>query len=204
MFKRTLTLFLVIAAPSFLGCQKTATDISKPAEFALISQDKDLATGKIQDDLTQAKEAAKIWRNNAEFFALVIKIPPKLTEEGLEKTFVFGSNDEPNNWWTSSISGENRLRAIVPKEDFLSGNLKPIDEKYWKTAYTEVLKTAEDAGGRDFRAQNPSTRLNLVLVQTEPNGWLWWQIEYLGGQNSLKILVSAFDGKIYNENGEPQ
>lgn len=199
-------IFLVILSVSsllFLGCKKT-TESPNAAQVEILSQDTSQSMEKIKTNLERAKETAKSWHGNAQLYGLVLKISSAMKENTLTETFVFGSPDDSANWWTYSISEQTGkiVRAVTPKEDYFGTDFQPIKEEYLKTAYIEAIKTAESAGGTAFRAKNVNSQINVVLAQTNPNGWLWWQIEYQSADSTLRIFVNAADGKIYDENGQ--
>lgn len=203
MIKNILTVVLIGISLTFIGCTKT-TNAPAPTAVEILSIDSKLANDQLKEELSKAKESAKGWRENAQFIAILIKVTAEMKAEATTKTFVFGSGDDTNNWWTYSISGEtgNIVRSLTPKEDFLGTNFAPIKEDYWQGSYIDALQIAENAGGTAFRANNLDSQINILLAQTDPKGWLWWQVEYIAGLERIKILVNPTDNKVYDENGE--
>lgn len=204
MRKYFLVGFLVLSSLFFLGCKKISPSTqSSPIE--ILSGDSAQALESLNNNLVQAKEAAKSWKNNAQFTAVVLKITPETKADNLTETFVFGSPDDPQNWWTYSITPttDQVVRSLTPKEDYLGTDFQPIREEYLKISYIEALNLAEANQGATFRAVNPNYQIGLVLAQTAPKNWLWWQVEYQSADSFLKIIINASDGKIYDENGDP-
>lgn len=204
MIRKLLTILLVFSSLLFLGCKKNTESTAVP--LTIISSDAAGTMTAIRSNLDNAQVSAKIWQEDAQFVGLVLKISPEVTADNLTKTFVFGSPQDTTNWWTYSINEKESkiVRSQTPKEDFLGSDLQKINEDYLKTSYIDALKSAEAAGGENFRAKDANTQINIALVQTNPKGWLWWQIEYQSGSNlKLKVLINAADGKAYDENGEP-
>lgn len=198
-----MTILLVFSSLLFLGCSKSTQTSATP--IAILSADGTLQMTTIRENLAKAKVAAKLWKDDAQLTGVVLKISPEITAGNLTETFVFGSPQDSTNWWTYSISEKESkiVRSLTPKEDYLGTDLQPIKEEYLKTSYIEAIKSAEANGGTNFRAKDANTQINVVLTQTNPKGWLWWQIEYQSADSKLKILVNTADGKVYNENGEP-
>lgn len=204
MIRKIFAIFLVFSSFLFLGCKKQESVSATALPVEILNQDSSQTLQKLKDNLSKAKEASKVWRGDAQFIAIVLKAFPETSEETLTETFVFGSPEDANNWWTYSLAEQTGkvVRSITPKEDYLGTDFQPIKEEYWQISYIEALAEAEKNGGTSFRADNPSSQINMVLAQTNPKGWLWWQIEYKAASSNLKILVNAADGKAYNESGE--
>lgn len=202
--KKVLTIFLVFSSMLFLGCKKETTPVEAP-QPEIFSLDSKQATTQVKNNYTRAQTAAKSWKENAQFTALVLKIYPEMKKNTLTQTFVFASNDDPDHWWTFSIAEKNNqvVRSLTYKEDYLEPDFKPIKEEYLKISYVDALNAAEKAGGTAFRAKNPNAQINLFLAQKNPKGWLWWQAEYISDTTVLKIFINAADGKIYDESGKP-
>ena len=205
MRKYFLLGFLLFFSLFFLGCKKTSNTTNSASQIELLSGDSAQALESLNNNLAQAKEAAKGWKNNAQFTAIVLKITPETKTDNLTETFVFGSPDDSQNWWTYSITPttDKVVRSLTPKEDYLGTNFQPIQETYLKISYIEALNSAETDQGVVFRANNPNYQIGLVLGQTAPKNWLWWQVEYQSADSFQKILVNASDGQIYDENGNP-
>ncbi|MCL5407218.1 MAG: hypothetical protein M1429_01855 [Patescibacteria group bacterium] len=203
MIRKIFAILLVFSSLLFVGCKKATPTNAAP--IAILSADGTLQMTVIRANLANAQVAAKLWKDDAQLVGLVLKISPDITAGNLTETFVFGSPQDPANWWTYSISEKESkiVRSLTPREDYLGNNLQPIKEDYLKTSYIDAIKAAEAANGANFRAKDANTQINVLLTQANPNGWLWWQIEYQSADSKLKILVSADNGKVYNVNGEP-
>lgn len=204
MVKKIITILLALGAISFLGCNKTV-NTQKAPQVEILTQDSNTVMEQMKANLVKANDAAKSWKANAQFYGIVLKIYPELKENALTETYVFGSNDDSQNWWTYSISEQSQkiVRATVPKEDYLGTALLPINETYWKISYIDALKTAESGGGLNFRAQNPEAQIYVILARTQPKDWLWWQVNYLASNANLSLNINAADNQIYDANGVP-
>jgi len=157
-----------------------------------------------QANFQQAKNKVQQWKTDAVLSAVNIKLPRDLTTNKAIETFVFGSAMDTTNWWTFAISESSGkfVRAIVPKEDYLSEVTKPINNQYWKINYLEALQIAEANGGKAFRENNKETQITLTLAHTQPKGWLWWLVEYKTPEGeSLKVRINAFDKSVVDEKG---
>ena len=167
-----------------------------------INQDNATVQAKTLADLAKAKAAASAWKSDAAFTAYNFKVPQDFSLANLEQTFVFGSQEEADYWWTYTLDSQNKVvRAIVYKDDYLGKNLQPINEQFWKISYPQALQIAETSGGLAFRSENPEAMVALTLEQTQPKDWLWYIIVYQASKNSKTIRISALDGKIYDDNG---
>ena len=192
---------------SFVGAScslsKTSTSTNATPATDLTGQDSKTTQAKTLANLTKAKTAAIAWKDDTTFYAYNFKVPLDFDPKSLVETFVFGSSKESDYWWTYSVALDQSkpVRAILNKDDFLGRDLQPIQEQYWKVGYVEAIKTAETNGGLTFRAKNPEAEITLTLTQSPPKNWLWYVIEYQGATTSQKIMISANDGKVYNEQG---
>ncbi|MCL5795818.1 MAG: hypothetical protein M1338_05700 [Patescibacteria group bacterium] len=155
-------------------------------------------------NLTQAEAKAKSWKQDAKLYAVNIKLPKNLGTNQAIETFIFGSDQDKNYWWTDAISENsgNFVRAIVPKEDYLSEVKTPINNNYWKINYLDALLIAEDNGGKAFREKDPDSQISLNLYNSQPKGWLWWLVEYKNTNGeSLKVRINANDQSVVDESG---
>jgi len=176
---------------------------AKAPELTFLDQDNQIISQRTDRNLAAAKIKAKAWKGNAFLVAYTLEAPIDRPSVTPSETFVFGSTDEPDNWWTISFSANDEfIRALIPKNDYLGQALQPIQESAWQKNYLEALNTAENVGGRQFRAENPEAQISILLTQSAPKDWLWWQIEYKAKAN-LKIRVSALDGRVFDEQGQP-
>ena len=166
------------------------------------NQDSKAVMTLTQTNLAKAKVAATVWKSDAYYAALNFRVPGDLNPQSLSQTFVFGSGQDTDNWFTYSIDTQSKfVRAVIPKSDFLGTNLQPIQENYVKKSYIEILRTAEDNGGTAYRAQHPEAQTTITLSQTEPKNWGWYTVEYRSATDAQKVRISANDGKIYNDTG---
>lgn len=186
-----------------LSTKKTATPNNSPVPPFLAQNSADVQT-RTSTNLTIAKSKAAEWKSDAYFAAYNVKVPADLTSTDPAETFVFGSPSDTANWWTISIDKDGKyIRALIPKEDYLGQDPQPIVESAWQKNYLDALKTAESNGGLTFRGKNPEAQISLILEQTAPNNYLWWVVTYQGATTSLKVRISARDGGVYDEFGNP-
>ncbi|AKM82432.1 TPA: hypothetical protein DD449_05065 [Candidatus Berkelbacteria bacterium] len=166
------------------------------------NQDTKTVTTNTQTNLAKAKVAANAWKSDAYFAGLNFRVPGDLNPLSLSMTYIFGSNEDKDNWFTYSIDAQNKfVRAAIPKADFLGTDLQPIQEQYWKKSYVDILRTADDNGGTAYKAQHPEAQTTVTLSQSAPKNWTWYVVEYRGATDAQKIRISANDGLIYNDSG---
>lgn len=151
-----------------------------------------------------AYQEAKKWKEDASLVMVSVKLPLDLTLDNATQTYTFGSANENNYWWTYSYSEvtQKYVRALVNKEDYLGKDVSVIPLKFWRTNYLEAFQIADNYQGRDFRLNNTNTEVTLTLKISEPNGWLWWLVEYKSslGQ-SLSFRVNPSDRTLVDETG---
>lgn len=196
-----LIVFLLITAS---GCslKKSANSTAVTPANQLTDQDNQAVLTKSQANLAKAKLEATAWEEDATFVGYNFTVPTDSDPKSLIETFVFGSKNAENLWWTSSINSNGKAtRALVYKDDFLGKDLQPISEQFWKTAYPNVLKTAEINGGITFKSANPGAIITITMSQIEPRNWLWYIVSYKGTSTEKNIRISANDGKIYDAQG---
>lgn len=152
-----------------------------------------------------ARTKAASWKPDAVIVTIQVKLPADLSTNKANETFIFGSASDTNNWWSFSVSEQSGkfIRAIIPKEDYLGTGVMPIQTKYWKMNYAKAFQLADAAGGSNFRNNNPDTQITETLHQTQPNGWLWWEVEYKSATNKLVLKVNPNDANIVDEMGNP-
>lgn len=195
-----ICLALIIMAGCSLNSSSTSSSSSTTNDF--LSQKSTTVAAKTLENLNKAKTQAVIWKPDAIPVGYNFKVPANLNPKSLTETFVFGSAQDNDNWWTYSIDTDGKtIRAIIPKDDFLGKDLQPIQENYWLKSYVETLKMADENGGLDYKAKYPEAEVTLTLAQIQPKNWLWYIVEYRSATNSKKIRVSAYDGKIYDDQG---
>lgn len=154
-----------------------------------------------------AKSKAQDWQADSVLVNITIKLPRNLAYKQAAETYVFGSNSNPTNWFSFSISEQSSkyIRAVIPKEDYLGSDIKPINATYWKMNYLKAFQLAETNGGSTFRGANTNTDIVTTLANDEPKGWLWWKIEYKSTDTGkfLIIKVNPNDSTVIDENGNP-
>lgn len=154
-----------------------------------------------------AKSKAQDWKSDAVLVNLTVKLPKNLAANQATETYVFGSATDSLNWFSFSISEQSSkyIRAVIPKEDYLGTDIKPINFSYWKMNYVKAFQLAETNGGETFRADNQNSEVITTLANDEPRGWLWWKIEYKSadtGQNLIR-KINPNDGTVIDESGNP-
>lgn len=213
--------FLIVLALSLTGlsCSKTGTntqDTASPSPSAsatatnvatsnLTNTDASTADSLMVQNYELARTKAASWKPDAVLVAVQVKLPLDLSVNKANETFIFGSASDTNNWWSFSVSEQSGkfVRAIIPKEDYLGTDIKPIQTKYWKMNYAKAFQLADAAGGSAFRNNNPDTQVTQTLRQMQPNGWLWWEVEYKSPTNKLILKVNPNDANIVDESGNP-
>lgn len=206
---------IVLLGLTLTGCKKTETTAT-PTPSATVTTsnlpasnltnvDPTAVDTVVQQNYNLAKVKAQEWKSDAVLVSLSVKLPSDLSVNASDETYVFGSATDTTNWWSFSISEKTSryIRASIPKEDYLGADVTPINISYWKMNYAKAFQLAEVNGGSAFRAINPSATVTTTLHQTQPRGWLWWDIEYKAGTNSLIIKVNPNTGDVVDESGNP-
>lgn len=203
-----IALILIVAGGALLGwhflSKKTVSTTINTTTSGndFTNQDSTTTTTQTKANLARAQIAASAWKNDAQFTALNFKVPGDLNPASLSETFVFGSVQDTDNWFTYSIDPTGKfVRAVIPKADFLGSSLQPISQQYWKKSYVDILRTADDNGGTAYIAQHPETQVTVTLEQSQPKNWVWYIVEYNSSAQAQKILINANDGLIYNDSG---
>lgn len=153
-----------------------------------------------------AEEKVKAWQADAVLYHLSVTLPADLAAGQATEVYTFGSKGDAYNWWTITSSGKTgkSVRAIIPKEDYLGTELKPIPTQFWKINYIEALQLAQAAGGGEYLASYPDARINLGLSVSQPKDYLWWSVEYQASdQPALRILINPATKEAVNESGVP-
>lgn len=97
-----------------------------------------------------------------------------------------------------------RIRALIPKEDYLGATLPPTPVEFWKINSLQALQIADAGGGQAFREQNPGAEITASLTRQGPNDWLWWVVTYRGLNNqTTSVRIQPATGEIYDESGQP-
>lgn len=192
----------------FSGCSlKKQDSVTIAADTEIVNAfnqgDPDQLNNSLKTNLKTALNYAKAWQKDAYFVGISLKLPANFQPSELENTFVFGSNQDIKNWWTYTTQSDGFLRALIPKEDFLGNTLKEIDQSFWKKSYLDAVKIAEANGGVKFRSENSTPQILVLLRRGEPNDWLWWEIIYKSQNKESKYLISAENGNLYDDKGQP-
>lgn len=224
--RRVLLIAILLVVPFFLtGCslipsrQKSATPspsgagsvsggnggATNLATVNYMTVDPSTVTESIAANQQQAANKVKAWKEDAVLHHISVTLPANLEVGQATEVYTYGSASDAYNWWTLNISGKTgkSVRAIIPKEDFLGTELKPIPMQFWKINYVEALQLAEANGGADYRANHPGSTIVLSLAVGEPRQYLWWTVEYQAGDQSFKILVNPATKEVMNESGIP-
>lgn len=211
---RYLTLLIiVIFALTGALCQKTETtpETTTEEETTTTTTTTDLTTidpttisTTFLTNYNTAKEKAILWKGDAKLVTLTVKLPQDLSLNKATETFVFGSDSDPDYWWTFSISESSGkyVRALIPKEDYLGTATTAIAEKYWKTNYLQAFQKADSYTGKSFRTSNSEVEVIVTLSHGDPKGWLWWLVEYKSADgNSTKVRINPGDLTIVDDLG---
>lgn len=211
MKKTGLALLVLTLALTGLSCNLfkknqtvTPAKTNESSSNNLTAADPKSIDNSLASYLNTAKTNAKGWKNDAILYYVSVKLPTDLAPGEANQTYVFGSTNDNNSWWTISIAEKSGkyIRATIPKEDYLGNTILPIKEQYWKINYLEAFQVAEKNGGKDFRTNNQNALVTINLIQGEPKGWLWWKVEYKAGNDNLKtIIINPSDSTIVDDNG---
>lgn len=153
-----------------------------------------------------ADEKVKAWQADAELYHVSAKLPPNIALGQATEVYSYGSKNDVYNWWTLNWSGKSgkSVRALIPKEDYLGSELKPIPRQFWKLDYIEAIQLADAAGGADYRARNGDSQIAASLAVGEPKGYLWWTVEYQSStSDAWRILINPATKELFDQQGEP-
>lgn len=191
-------------SPTLTPSPNTTTPTTS-ASASLLTVDPQTVLPSLISELAQVEELARAWRPDAQFYATTVSWPADLSLGRARRVYIFGSASVPTDWWTMAVNEQTneRMRALIPKEDYLGVHLPPMARQYWKIDALTALQTAEKAGGTAFRAAHPSADVTGTLAHLGPRGWLWWGITYRGaGEEELSVRIHPASGEVYNEQGE--
>lgn len=165
---------------------------------------------EISDSLTKefqdAQALAKTWRSDATLYAHTVNFPSSLARGESKRVYVFGSITALSDWWTVTVNEQTgeRVRALIPREDYLGPTLPTVPLEFWAINSIQSLQIADEAGGKDFREENPGAEMTATLMRKGPNDWLWWTVDYRGLNNQVKtVRIHPMSGAVYDENGQP-
>ena len=179
---------------------------SATVDTSLLSIDPASVMPTFISEFNQVEELAKSWKPDAQFYGLTASWPTTLAQARGKRVYIFGSPSNPTVWWTVALNEQTneRIRSIIPKEDYLGTDLVPVAQQFWKLNALEALQIAEKAGGTTFRQNNPGAEVTSTLAHRGPKGWLWWVVTYRADNNrELLVRIHPSSGEIYTEDGEP-
>lgn len=172
----------------------------------LLTIDPGTVAPELKESLEFAQRKAEGWQSNAKLTAVQVEIPASLKKEFASLRYVYSSPASPYYYWTIAISSDNQnyVRALIPKEDYISMDLRVVLSQYWKLNYVEALQLADQNGGETWRKENKLGKIKMTLNHGQPSGYLYWNIEYSAindqGQRTpekdLKIKINAYTGEI--------
>ena len=177
---------------------------TKTAAATLLTVDPATVMPTLVTEFNQVEESAKAWRADAQFYAMTASWPANLVLGRAKRVYIFGSPSLPTLWWTVALNEQTneRIRALIPKEDYLGTGLPAMARQYWKINILEALQIAEKNGGTAFRTTYPGAEITSTLAHQGPLSWLWWVVTYRAdtGQE-LTIRIHPSSGEIYTEQG---
>ncbi len=159
-------------------------------------------TSAITANREKASQMATTWQKDAVLYHFSVKFPADLRLGQATEVFTYGSASDAYNWWTLTASEKTgkRVRALIPKEDYLGTSLKPIPLNFWKTNYVTAFQLADAAGGADFRKTHPGSDVTISLMVGQPKEYLWWTVEYQSATSKpYKILVNPANSEVLND-----
>jgi hypothetical protein len=139
----------------------------------------------------QSRLAAwSLWKTNAQFSGLFITFDQNLIVDSANEIYVFDSADDTSHHFTISVSQStgNSLRALVPKSDY-QGALLPIKTEFWQSNYADAVQFADKNGGSDFMKANDVISVDVNLLRTAPNDYLYWVVTYKTLDTSSYLTV---------------
>lgn len=191
--------------PNQDGSEETPTDDGESGEN-LLTIEADTVDSAQKEKLAFSKKKATEWQSNSKLVAVQTEIPSSLKEDAVSTRYIYTSPAVNYYYWTIAISADNvsYIRALIPKEDYLSSDLDIIVDDFWKINYVEALQIADSNGGSDWREDNNLGQITLVLSRGQPNNHHYWNVEYVAvdqdGQrvesNNFKLKISSYDGQI--------
>ncbi len=226
MVRRAYVVMCLVVIPFFLtGCGLKKSDTttsgtkSSPTPTGLIGASSTLTTNQstyltvepasldsaLSERLAEADQKAKIWRNDAQLVHFSAKFGAGYKIDAVTETYSYGSPTEAYDWWTYTISQKTgkKVRALIPREDYLGSTMAVIPKNHWKANYIEAFQLAENNGGSQYRAANPDAQVTASLSVGEPKSFLWWSVEYSSeSAEALKILVNPSTKEVTSATGQ--
>lgn len=201
-----------LTAEQQAAAQKAAADAAAQkqaaadalAGFPLPTTTADNLAVQARKEFTFASSKATEWRADSIPVAVKTSYTRSINPVNGKNTYIFISPSQNQYYFTLTFdqaqndTGTNNFeRALYFKADyFLPTSVVNMPIKYWKLDYIEALKKADDAGGKDIRANNQEYDVNMVLSAEEGKN-LAWKIEYLlGGKQAYTISYNAFTGEV--------
>ncbi|MBI4175455.1 hypothetical protein HY523_02455 [Candidatus Berkelbacteria bacterium] len=175
------------------------------SDTSLVHIDAAALTPELVAEFQTAAGLAKSWRSDAALVAASVSWPPTLQTGRAQRVYVFGSATVPADWWLVTFNEQTgeRVRSLVPKEDYLGAALPTVPLEFWKLNAVEALQRAEAAGGGAFREKNPGAEVTASLARRGPNGWLWWVVSYRGlNDETATYRIHPSTGELYTDDGE--
>lgn len=171
----------------------------------LLTVDPTSITDGLDREFQDAEELAKNWKSDAVLYAHTVSFPSNLARGESKRVYVFGSPTTLSDWWTVTVNEQTgeRIRAQIPKEDYLGAALPPAPVEFWKINSLQALQIADAAGGKTFRTENPGAEITASLTRQGPNDWLWWVVTYRGLNNkTTSVRIQPATGELYDESGQ--
>ncbi len=172
----------------------------------LLTTDPNTLTAELNQGLEIATKKAQEWQNGAQIVAVQVEVPASFKKTYVSSRYVFASTNVNEYYWTIALTSgnENYVRAIIPKEDYFSTNLKVILPEFWRLNYVEALQTSEQNGGTVWRQSHNLGGVTLILSRGQPKSWLYWQVEYLAvsedGERqpteNFKVKFNSYSGEV--------
>lgn len=184
--------------------QVTTTPPTQTA--SLLTIDPATVMPSLVSEFQQISDLARSWKSDAQLYAVTASWPTNLAPGRGKRVYIFGSTSLPTQWWTVALNEQSneRIRALIPKEDYLGADLPVMAQQYWKINVLEALQIAEKSGGIDWRTTHPGAEITSTLAHQGPLGWLWWIVTYRGDDGQeLIIRIHPSTGEVYTEAGVP-
>lgn len=194
--------------PTTTESSLSSTPTSSSSSSDLTGLDPNSLNESINKNLSLAQTRAQgDWQSDAALSYTTYKISASLKPEEVTETYVFGSINDPGHWWTfSALHGSDKfVRALIPKDDYLGADIKPLKIQFWKTNFAKAFQAAEAAGGAEWRQDKTLAAVTVnLLVGAPQDDWLWWTIEYTTTNGESKTFrVNPFTGLAVGDDGEP-
>ncbi len=203
MKKFAIIIVSIFIAINFIGCGgKTGTKeetsgkktSSKQKEVEEVNFDDFSAKKRFEEALEIARE----WQGDAEVYSMSVFYAFQKGEQFLKPTvltYSFGSPQVKEGGLVVFTEGGELLNAF-DENIIVIGFLDPLDLTRWNIDNNEVIESAEEAGGRNFRLRENPDELGITLTGGSE---LIWGVNYYFKPAKIGSL-SGF--KIDPENGQ--